>query len=97
MENINKRKYTGLFVVIPEKEETFEEVKTAINTIIKENTGEVTEEKVTGKKKLAYPIRKKTEGLYYEALFTAEPGSISKILRLCHINTDIMRAIVDLA
>ena len=89
------RSYEGLFVIDPDKEESVKDVQDSIRTIISENSGNIVREKDPGKRTLAYPIRKKKEALYYEVIFDALPSAIVKISRLCRINTDIMRTLID--
>ncbi len=89
------RTYSALFIVDAEREEGTEVIEKDIKAIITGNTGMVVEEKATVKKRLAYPMNKKIEGGYYEITFKAEPSAIEKITRLCRINTDILRTIID--
>jgi len=90
-----KRVYSGLFIIDPDKEESLDDVVGKIKNIINENSGDIVEDRVIGKKRLSYPISKKTEGVYYEGTFNALPSSIAKITRLCRINTDIMRSVIN--
>ena len=87
--------YSGLFIITPEKLDTIDDVKKAISEIIRENSGKIEKETVIGKKELAYPIKKKTKGVYYEVVFRALPASISEMTRLFKINTDILRTLID--
>ena len=91
----NTKSYTGLFIIIPEKQDSIEDVTGSINTIIKEHSGTVANENMMGKKTLAYPIKKKTEGVYYEVTFSAMPEDITKMMRQFRINTDILRTLID--
>ncbi|KJJ83735.1 Ribosomal protein S6 [Candidatus Omnitrophus magneticus] len=89
------RKYLGLFVISPEKEKIVDSVKGAVKTIITENAGTILNERCSGRRTLGSLMKKKGEGLYYEVIFTAEPHSIEKINRLCRINTDLLRSLID--
>lgn len=91
----NTRSYSALFIITPEKEEMIDEVKKNIGSVISENSGNIQKENIMGKKNLAYPIKKKGEGIYYEVVFTALPESVSGMMRQFQINTDIMRALID--
>lgn len=90
-----KRSYSGLFIINPDKKDDFDAVGKGIKTIISDNAGTIESEKFMGKKPLAYPINKKKEALYYEVNFSADPSSLEKITRLCRINTDILRTLID--
>jgi small subunit ribosomal protein S6 len=93
MEKTNS--YSALFIIVPEKEESIDELKSSISSVISDNSGNIVGENMVGKKALAYPIQKKTQGIYYEVTFTALPGSVAKIMRQFQINTDILRALID--
>lgn len=89
------RSYSGLFIISPEKEDTIKDVAKSINSVISDNSGKITKENIIGKKALAYPIKKKGEGIHFEIAFTALPESISNIMRQFRINTDILRTLID--
>ncbi|MDP8299939.1 MAG: 30S ribosomal protein S6 [Candidatus Tantalella remota] len=89
------RSYAGLFIIVPEKLDTIDEMKEAIGSVIGENSGKIDKENLMGKRTLAYPIKKKTEGVYYEVIFTAAPGSIAQMTKQFRINTDILRTLID--
>jgi len=91
----NGREYSGLFIIDPEKEEGIEEVKGKISEVISSHSGDIVKENVMGKRKLAYPIKKKTFAIYYEINFNAAPEGISKMMRQFRINTDILRTLID--
>ena len=92
MENVNS--YSGLFIIIPEKADSVEDVQKSIHSIITEHSGNITKTNMLGKKTLAYPINKKTEGVYCEVIFDAPPQAITAMDRLFQINTDLLRAII---
>ena len=89
------RKYSGLFIIVPEKEEAIDEVKNGINSVIGENSGKVVKENMMGKRKLAYPIKKKETAVYYEVTFDSIPSGVAKMMKQFRINTDIMRTLID--
>jgi len=89
------KSYSALFIIVPEKEESIDELKNSISSVISDNSGNIVGENMAGKKALAYPIQKKTQGIYYEVTFTALPGSVAKMMRQFQINTDILRALID--
>lgn len=93
MENL--RSYSGMFIIDPAKQESITDVTGSINAIISDNNGKVEKENMMGKKNLAYPIKKKKEAVYYEVVFTAEAGSLKKMMRQFQINTDILRTLIE--
>ena len=80
---------------MPEKQDSIDEVTGSIGSIISENSGSIVKENMMGKKALAYPIKKRTEGVYYEVQFTAQPETVSSMMRQFRINTDILRTLID--
>ena len=96
MENMEKtRKYAGLFIITPDKKDSIDEVTSQIGSVIGENKGNLQEGNVVGKKTLAYPIKKKNEGVYYEVTFTAAPKDVLGMMKQFRINTDILRTLID--
>ena len=91
----NTKSYTGLFIIMPEKQDSIEDVTGSINSIITEHSGTIDKENMMGKKALAYPIKKKSEGVYYEVTFSSLPGTIEKMMKQFRINTDILRTLID--
>jgi small subunit ribosomal protein S6 len=89
------KSYSGLFIIDPAMLESMDEVKNSIRSIINDNSGEIVGDNEIGKKSLAYPIKKKTEGIYYEVIFKTKPGNIANITRQCVINTKILRTLID--
>ena len=89
----NTRSYSGLFIIVPERQDTIDELKSTISSVIKENSGNIVKENMMGKRALAYPIKKKTEGIYYEITFDALPEGVAKMMRQFRINTDILRTV----
>ncbi len=87
--------YSGLFIIVPEKQDTIDEITGKIGSIVNENSGNIVKENMMGKKPLAYPIKKRTEGVYYEIQFTAPTESVSGMMKEFRINTDILRTLID--
>jgi small subunit ribosomal protein S6 len=91
------RSYSVLFIIDPSKEDVMDSVKNDIRTVVTENSGSVVEEKVMGKKALAYPIRKKPEGIYYEIVMNAVPATMEKVTKQFQIRPEIMRTMISSA
>lgn len=91
----NTKSYTGLFIITPGKLDSVDDVRKSISTVITENEGNIVKDSVIGKRKLAYPIKKQAEGIYYEVSFTVVPASVPKMMREFRINIDLLRALVD--
>lgn len=57
----------------------------------KKNEGEVIKTEKWGRRKLAYPIKKRATGSYISIEFTADPSVIAKLERAYHLDDDILR------
>ncbi len=87
--------YESIMILIPEieekrKNEIIEKIK---NLIVEYSNGAVINLEVEemGKKKLAYEIKKKTEGYYVVINFMAEPEAIRELERYYRITDEIMK------
>ncbi|MBN2548201.1 MAG: 30S ribosomal protein S6 [Anaerolineales bacterium] len=68
------REYELIFIVHPDLDENaFNEVVNKVTSWITDGGGEVTKTDIWGKRRLAYPIRKQTEGQYALFLVTMDP------------------------
>ena len=88
------REYDGLFIIDPAKEQNLKEITSGINEAIVKNNGTVNREEGWGKQRLAYPIRKNSEGIYYKLLFTIDPSTISALHHSYRLNADILRVMI---
>ncbi len=61
------------------------------SNFFKKNEGEVIKTEKWGRRKLAYPIKKKVTGSYVSMEFTADPSVIAKLERAYHLDDDILR------
>ena len=87
-------KYESVVIINPavEDEKLKKLEKTFTDLINKQGKVEKVEE--VGKKKLAYEIKKNTEGIYVEFYFEAEPELISELERNYRITDEVLKFIV---
>jgi len=86
--------YEALFVIDPEKEKSVKEIASNITGVITKNGGSVTKEENWGKQRLAYPIKKNPEGIYYKLDFSSDTAKISELNNNFKLNTDILRVMI---
>ena len=87
-------KYETIFIVNPNVEETgVKELVEKFSNIIN-NDGKVESAEVLGKKKLAYEIKKNSEGIYVLINFEADPSSIKELERVYRITDEVIKFIV---
>jgi small subunit ribosomal protein S6 len=76
-------------------EEPKEEVE-KIEEVVRNLGGTVVKTDVWGKKRLAYPIRKKNEGVYVLFNFDLEPAQTFELRRVLGLRANIYRQIIIL-
>lgn len=89
------RKYEVAFIVHPDLDETaFKEMQDRVNSWITDAGGKVTKVDLWGKMKMAYEIRKQTEGQY--VLFETEmpPSFCAELERNLQLQESILRYMV---
>ena len=87
-------KYETIFIVNPNVEEAgVKELIEKFSNIIN-NEGKVESVEELGKKKLAYEIKKNSEGIYVLINFEAVPGLIKELERVYRITDEVIKFIV---
>lgn len=86
------RNYETIFILDSILEdEKVDSIVTKYNNFLTKNGGEVNVTDKWGRKKLAYPIKKKYTAHYISLEFTAPPDLIAKLERAYHLDDDILR------
>ncbi len=86
------RQYELMVILDPETEER--SVGTTMErylAVIKKDGGTVDNVDIWGRRRLAYDIKKKSEGIYTVVNFTAEPATAQELDRQLNLNESIMR------
>ena len=73
------------------EDEKVDAIITRYNNFFTKNGGEVVKTDKWGRRKLTYPIKKRTTGSYVTFEFTAEPSIITKLERAYHLDDDVLR------
>jgi small subunit ribosomal protein S6 len=84
-----------LVLMSAELEEPKEEID-KIEEIVRNLGGEVAKIDVWGKKRLAYPIQKKSEGIYVLFNFALEPSLTFELKRVLGLRANIYRQMIIL-
>ena len=86
------REYELMVILNPEVEERAVEptLKKFLEVVTKEN-GTVDKLDIWGRRRLAYEIKKKAEGIYAIVNFTSEPATAKELDRQLGLNESIMR------
>ncbi|MEU5467457.1 30S ribosomal protein S6 [Kocuria salsicia] len=86
------REYELMVILNPEVEERAVEptLKKFLEVVTKEN-GTVDKLDIWGRRRLAYEIQKKSEGIYAVVNFTAQPQTAKELDRVLNLNEAVMR------
>jgi small subunit ribosomal protein S6 len=84
--------YEILLLLDPElAEEKQAEVVGRLRTLVEKGGGTFERHDAWGRRKLAYPIDKKEEGVYHLLSFTASPETLDELSRVLKIDDDVLR------
>ena len=87
--------YETLFIVRPDiDEDDLNKVVARVENVVKSNEGTIVESQVWGKKRLAYEVKKHTEGIYVKLNFDAPPTIVEKLQDHFRLNEDVIRDII---
>jgi small subunit ribosomal protein S6 len=87
--------YESMIILKPQlNQDEAAQANDAAVSIVTDNGGELIKTDVWGKRQLAYPINKQTEGYYFINYFKADADNIKAIQRLYNINDSILRFII---
>jgi len=88
------RKYETFFIADPDlSDETTSAVDKKVQSVVASNGGEVLTYTPWGKRKLAYPIRKRTRGLYILMEYAGGPDLVAELERNLRIDERILKFI----
>lgn len=86
------RQYELMVILDPETEErTVGTTMDKFLTVVKNDGGSVDNVDIWGRRRLAYDIRKKSEGIYVVVNMTAEPATAQELDRQLNLNESVMR------
>ena len=86
------RPYELMVIIDPEVEErTVEPTLQKFLNVITTDGGTIEKVDIWGRRRLAYEIQKKSEGIYAVVNFTAEPATAKELDRPLSLNETIMR------
>lgn len=87
-------KYESVIIINPSLDEQgIKDVITKFTDLINNNNGKVENVDEIGKRKLAYEIKKQSEGYYVVYTFEANPEFIKELERIYRITDSIMKFI----
>ena len=89
-------KYEAMFIVKPDlSEDDKNNLFGQINDVVTKNSGVITQGAPWGeKKRLVFPIKKYSEGVYYLLNFSSNPLAIKDIRHAYKLNESILRVLI---
>lgn len=88
------RKYEIIFIVKSLEEEPTNNVIEKFEKLIAANGGKIDKEDRWGKKRLAYEIKKESEGFYVIFYVTCEPACVDECDRVMKITDEILKHMI---
>jgi small subunit ribosomal protein S6 len=86
------RQYELMVILDPETEErTVATTMDKFLTVVKNDGGSVDNVDIWGRRRLAYDIKKKSEGIYVVVNMTAEPATAQELDRQLNLSESVMR------
>jgi len=89
------RHYEMMVIINAELEDPKEEAG-KVEEIVRGLGGEIVKADIWGKKRLAYPIQKKTEGIYVLFDFNLDPAKTFELKRVLGLRVNIYRQMIIL-
>lgn len=88
------RKYEVLFIIRPLDEETINSVVEKFSKLITANGGKIEKEDRWGKKRLAYEIKKESEGYYVLFYVECDPDCVNECDRVMKITDEVLKHMI---
>jgi small subunit ribosomal protein S6 len=89
------RTYEALYIVHPElKDDEIQTIANNVEKLVTDNGGAIVRSEIQGKRKLAYEVKRCSEGCYVLLRFQAEPEFIQRMENYFRLTEGIIRSLV---
>ena len=89
------KQYEAMVILKPDLDKTgIDKILGHIQELIAKHKGAISETKELGKNRLAYPLKKNKEGIYYRINFSVVPDAIDMVKKNLVLNESILRLLV---
>jgi small subunit ribosomal protein S6 len=89
---VELRKYEIVLILPPEADDSvIQGVTNRISQVLEQGGGKVNSVNKWGKRRLAFEIKRQTEGFYVVAEFEAEPEAVKELDRVLALADDVVR------
>jgi small subunit ribosomal protein S6 len=86
------KEYETVYITQPDlTDKQIGQLNDRVKSIVEKNNGTLFFARSMGTKKLAYPIAKRTKGIYYCLDYAAEGSAVQEIERAFRLNEDVIR------
>ena len=87
-----QRQYDMVFLVVPEKDEAGTlAVVEEFRKLLVDNGATIEKDESMGRRRLAYPIKKRTEATYHNFLFRGPTACVAEVQRKLRLSENILR------
>jgi len=87
-----QRSYETMYILRPDlSDEQIEEVMTRFQSWLSERGGQDIQVQNRGKRRLAYPIKRHTEGIYIQTNYTLDGSQIAPFERALRLSDEVIR------
>lgn len=87
-----EKHYETVCIVKPDiGEDAVKGIITKATSVVEKNDGKDVSVDEWGRRKLAYPIQKKSEGIYFLITYTSPPSASKELERTLRLNEDVVR------
>jgi small subunit ribosomal protein S6 len=92
MPQIEERLYDQVLLIVPEKDEQgVQQVVETFRNLLVQNGAKLEKDESMGRRRMAFPIKKKTEATYHNFLFRADPKAVAEVERRMRLSDDVIR------
>jgi small subunit ribosomal protein S6 len=92
MPQTQERLYDQVFLIVPEKDEQgAQQVVETFRNLLVQQGAKLEKDETMGRRRMAFPIKKKTEATYHNFLFRAEPKAVAEVERRMRLSDDVLR------
>ena len=89
------KNYEGMFVLKPDLDKTgVDKILNQIQELVTKYKGAVADTKEMGKNRMAYPLKKYREGVYYLINFSVIPDAVANIKKSLALNESVLRMLI---
>lgn len=89
------RTYEVIYIVHPDLDESsFKQINDQVQSAIKDSGGKINKADIWGKRKMAYRIRKQSDGLYVLLHTEMEPAFCAELERQLRLQESVMRFLI---